>query len=427
MTQLAPEALTPDLARHILDRMGSTGQPPERGARHVNVATGKILEVLRDEYLRPMKASGRNSTFKLVQAPFGGGKTHFLHCLREEAWSEGFCTSLVGLSPKECPFDRPVSIYREVARRIELPVDDLDTASNAGLDRVLRQVADQRIAAVGAKAFGDWLRTEFSRANIESRSYGRAVQQLLESIADGTGDSIEVLSDYLLGESLKSEELAPFRLRETLDDENGFRWLRSMVQCLSALGLPGVVLMFDEMDRNMSLSTRRRRDIGDNLRQMIDYCGQSLLPGVIWCYAVPPEFMDTIVPEYPALAQRLKGAAQFSGKSPLQPIIDLDHLPLGATELLQAIGNRLFELAEIAHGHEFDSAIQKANLTELARELGERQFESGTRRTFVKAAVSMLDTQRREGDKTLSAEEIRQLAGSSVAAGPDLMPGETEF
>ena len=191
--------------------------------------------------------------------------------------------------------------------------------------------------------------------------------------------------------------------------------------------MPGLVMMFDEMDRNMSLSTRRRRDIGDNLRQMIDACGQSLLPGVIWAYAVPPEFMDTVVPEYPALAQRLKGATHFSMQSPLQPIIDLDHLPLGTTELLTAIGQRLADLSELAYGHKFEAATQASNIRELARELGERSFESGTRRTFVKAAVTMLEGQRREGDRALEADEIRGLAGAITTAGPDLMPGEVEF
>ncbi len=419
--------LTPELARHILDRMGSTGQPPERGAHLVNVATGGYLDVLRDEYLRPMRESRRNSTFKLVQAPFGGGKTHFLHCLRELAWSEGFATALVGLSPKECPFDRPVSIYREVALRLELPVDDFGHEPAQGLDVVLRQIARRGIDEHGAGGFRAWLRDELANAPIESRAFGRGVRAYLAAVADGDEDTEELVGDWLRGDAVEARALEPLRLRERLEDANAFRWLRSLVQTLAALGLPGVVLLFDEMDRNMSLSAKRRQAIGDNLRQMIDYCGQSLLPGVVWCYAVPPEFMDTIVPEYPALAQRLKGAALFSDESPLQPVIDLDRLPLGPIELLRAIGERLLELAELGWDHRFDRAIQTANLGELARELGERQFESGTRRQFVKAAASLIETQRRTGDRALTPAEIQRYVTGSVLAQPDAMPGETEL
>jgi hypothetical protein len=181
------------------------------------------------------------------------------------------------------------------------------------------------------------------------------------------------------------------------------------------------------MDRNMSLSAGRRRAIGDNLRQMIDYCGQSLLPGVVWCYAVPPEFMDTIVPEYPALAQRLKGAVRFSRTSPMQPVIDLDHLPLGTTELLRALGKRLLDLTELAYDQKFDQDIQIPNIDGLATELGERSFESGTRRTFVKAVIALIEAQRREGESPLSLEEIREFAGLGSGAPTDAMPGEVEF
>ena len=422
-----PPKMTPELARHILDRMGSTGQPPERGAQAVNVATGELLDLLRREYLIPLKRSVGNSTFKLVQAPFGGGKTQFLHCLREMAWSEGFVTALVGLSPKECPFDRPVAIYREVARRLELPVEELDDEPSQGIERVLRQVAEERVAQSGAKAFLEWLETEFARSNIESRAFGRGVRMFLEAVATDELDDEEMLGDYLLGDDLPRQELSGFRLREVLSDECAFRWLRSLAQVLAALGLPGVVLMFDEMDRNMSLSAGRRRAMGDNLRQMIDYCGQSMLPGVVWCYAVPPEFMDTVVPEYPALAQRLKLAQHFSGASPMQPVIDLDHLPLGATELLQAIGERLLEIATPGFDHEYDQATQKGNLAALASELGERSFESGTRRTFVKAAVTLLDAQRRDGERLLSSEEVLRLADAGAEEGAELMPDEVEF
>ena len=421
------DALTPALARRILDRLGSTGQPPERGARLLSVATEELLEVLRDEYLRPMKETGQNSTFKLVQAPFGGGKTHFLHCLREMAWAEGFATSLVGLSPRECPFDRPVMIYCDVVRRLELPVDDLEDEPRQGIDVVLRRLAELRIEENGVEAFSRWLKDEFAGANIESRAYGRGVRTFLEAVANDDLDTEELVGDFLRGDSVEARELVALRLRERLDDSNAFRWLRSMVQSLAALGLPGVVLMFDEMDRNMSLSVRRRRDIGDNLRQMIDYCGQSMLPGVVWCYAVPPEFMDTIVPEYLALAQRLKGASRFSGVSPLQPIIDLDRLPLGPTALLEAIGARLLELARRAHGHDFERRTQAANLGALAEELGERQFESGTRRQFVKAAVTLIEAQRRAGERVLSSDEIRSLAGTSTMPGPEPMAGEVEL
>ena len=100
--------------------------------------------------------------------------------------------------------------------------------------------------------------------------------------------------------------------------------------------------------------------------------------------------------------------------------------PDGATQLLESIGQRLLELAEHGYQYSYDHDIQAKNLAALAREFGERSFESGTRRQFVKAAVGLLDRQRREGESSLDEDGIRELTGAS-GTGPAMMPGESEF
>ena len=420
------QEVTEAVARHIVQRMGETGQPPERNALAVNVGTDDYLEVLRAEYLEPIRQYGRNSSFKLVQAPFGGGKTQFLHCLREVAWDMGFVTALVGVSPKECPFDDLVKIYAEVARKIELPPGGSDEEPQPGVEVVLRQTVEARAEGYGEAAVREWLHEEIARSRGESLAFRRAVVLFMESVLNKDYDREELLSAYLRGERIDASELSDLRIREVVNDSNAFRFLRSLVQVLRALDLPGVVLLFDEMDRVMSLTVRRKKAIGDNLRQMIDHCGQSTLPSLLWTYAVPPEFMTTVVPEYPALEQRLKGAARFSKVSVLQPIIDLDHVPLQPSELFERIGWRLLELYQVGYGHTFNTKIQRKNVRELAIELGENQLESGTRRTFVKSVIHLLGQQHREEEKRLSESEIRAVASRSAEEVPAL-EGEEVF
>ena len=74
---------SPALARAILQRVGEIGQPPEVGIEYLNVGNERVLGILEREYIRPIAETGRGSSFKLVQAYFGGGKTHFLMCLRQ--------------------------------------------------------------------------------------------------------------------------------------------------------------------------------------------------------------------------------------------------------------------------------------------------------------------------------------------------------
>jgi len=361
---------TPALARNIVQRMGETGQPPERGSLYVNVGTEDTLALLRQEYLEPIRELGRNSSFKLVQAPFGGGKTHFLHCLREVGWQEGFATSLVGISPQECPFDDSVSIYKAVARWIELPPESEEEEPEPGIDVVLRTLVEQRERQFGEEGVRNWIAKEFARARVDSRALRRV------------------------------------------------SFLRSLVQVLRALEVPGLILLFDELDRVMSLSVKRRKAIGDNLRQMIDHCGQATLPALLWVYAVPPEFMTTVVPEYPALEQRLRGAAEFSRRSPLEPVIDLDHLPIEPEEFFRRIGTRLRELFELAHGHRFDPAMQDHNVALLAVVMAEEALETGSRRTFVKRVIHLLHEQ--------AQEECRLERSDLDAGGGFVLDGEED-
>lgn len=413
-------------AQHIIQRLGETGQPPERGALAVNVGTTDHLEILRTEYLARLR-EGRNSSFKLVQAPFGGGKTHFLHCLREIAWTEGFVTAMVGVSPKECPFDDAVKIYQAVARQLEYPPEGPDEEPRPGINTVLRTIAEERIDQHGRAAVRQWVRDELGDAAVESMAVTRATRLFMEAVIDDDLDRQDQIAAYLRGDRIERSELRDLQLRESLDQASAFRFLRSVIQVLRALGVPGVVLLFDEMDRNMSLGVKRRRAIGDNLRQMIDYCGQSTLPALLWCYAVPPEFMTNVVPEYPALEQRLKGPTRFATTSPLQPIIDLDRIPVEPTPLFSQIGGKLLDLYEHGFEHRFDPEIQKGNIRRLAAELGENQLESGTRRTFVKAAVALLDRQRLEGERPLDDQALSDLTNQAGRDALEPMDGEEDF
>ncbi len=415
------------LARTILDRMGQTGQPPARGALEVNVGTQPLLDVLRDEYLVPIRELARVSAFKLVQAPFGGGKTHFLHCLREVAWSEGFATALVSVSAQEVPCDDPVLVFRAVAQRIELAPGDPLEEGDPGIDALLRLEAERRLREYPADEVLAWLDRDFARARVDSHAVRRAAQLLMQGVVQGDDGLVRLMSAFLRGEDVKPHEVRPHDVREELQTSTAFRFLRSLVQVARALGLPGVVLLFDEMDRVMALPPKRRKAVGDTLRQVIDQCGQATLPGLLWVYAVPPEFMSNVVIEYPALEQRLKGVPRFGHLSPQSPLIDLDHLPLAPTELLRGIGLRLLEVYEVAHGISLDPDVQRHNVGTLAGEMGRRLLESGARRDFVKQVVDLVTGQHRGGERRLSPDEIVRMTGGAAALNVSTLDDDEEL
>ena len=412
MPETAPSGIVVDasVARHILQRVGEYGQPPEIGIEHLNVGTESLLRILDEEYLDPIAEHGRGSAFKLVQSYFGGGKTHFQQCVRQRAWARGMCAAMVGLSPQECPFDDPLRIYQAVARELTWPPVDLTALPSRGVEHTLRIALDERRDAMGDEALLDWLRTDFRRVPVDAPSYRAAVVAFAGAYIRSDYDAEELAAAWLRGEVVPAGEAATLGVRETVRKDNGFRMLRSLCQVLQGLGGRGLLLCFDELDRNLSLPPRRRRAVADNLRELIDLCGREALPGLLCMYAVPPEFMRHVVTEYPALQQRLEGPRSLSRRSPQAAVIDLEELDRSDEELLVGIGHKLLALFEIARGMQLDTDAQGQNLRALAREVLEGSFEVAHRRAFVKAAVDLLHGQA-DGEHALTVEDLRTLAG----------------
>ncbi len=210
---------------------------------------------------------------------------------------------------------------------------------------------------------------------------------------------------------------------EAIESSTGFKMLRSLSQLVSGYGLPGMALLFDEVDRNLSLTSRKMLAVGDNLRQVIDLCGQARLPSTLFLYAVPPEFLRNVVPEYPALDQRLKSPVPLSERSPQAAIIDLEHLDMDAAALLSEIGERLLMIFEVAAGWQADPAIQAHNRTLMADTMAAYTFEVSHRRLFVKTYVDFLYGQKAGGEREITGEEANRVIQSGYAT---LEPADEE-
>jgi hypothetical protein len=431
------EERNPALAQHILQRLGEGGQPPEYGIGRINVGNQSYLRVLEHEYLKNLLKFG--ASFKLVQGYFGAGKTHFLHCVRDLAWRHGFVTALVELSPAECPYDDSLKVYRAVARRIAMrPVGgEVLAAPNYGLGDLIRNAVDDALARTGGElddggvsreARGSverWLSRTVGRAPCESHSYRQAVVGLGLAYLREDQASEQRIEAWLQGEPVPQAELRDAGVYEALDRSNGFTMLRCLTQMVVALGLPGTVLLFDEVDRNLSVSAKRSHAIGDNLRQVIDLCGRHQLPSTLFMYAVPPEFMRNVVPDYPALYQRLKAPLALSVRSPQAVLIDLERLDLEPVELLDQLGEKIVDVFEEARGIAFDREVQARSSKQLATAAVSAFFEVNHRRLFVKAWVDFLHQQLVDGERELDAEAATRmiLAGNEALARPPTPEG----
>ncbi|OIP44821.1 MAG: hypothetical protein AUK47_00310 [Deltaproteobacteria bacterium CG2_30_63_29] len=417
----SPE-LKRQLASHILQRLGEGGQPPEYGVKRINVGNESYLRVLEHEYFRNQLRIG--ASFKLVQGYFGGGKTHFLFCVREMAWEHGFVTAVVELSPSECPYDDAFKVYRAVARRVAIRPSGAFSAPSYGIADLIRNIVDDRLAHAeeafrgkdvtdatteAIKAVSSWLTKTVSRAPCESHSFRQGMTGLAMAYLHADRQTEVALEAWLLGEPVPQAEVRASGVFEQLGKANGFTMLRCLTQMVIAFGLPGTALLFDEVDRNLSVSTKRSHIIGDNLRQVIDLCGRHQLPNTLFLYAVPPEFMRNVVPDYPALYQRLKSPVPLSVRSPQSVLIDLEHLDLGPEAMLEQLGMKILEVFEEARACTFDRALQASNAKVFAIASAQTYFEVNHRRLFVKAWVDALFAQLVDGERPIDPKEATAL------------------
>lgn len=420
--------LTQPLARHIVEVLGSTGTPPARGVQHFNVGNRSLLEALDEYYLSSYLQNG-GATFKLVVGDYGSGKSHFLYCLRDVAWSRGFAVAKVELSPIETPYNDQKAVYAAVARNLIWHEDDEGLSDETGLPRFLEGTlarvmgGDIELETINHPNYRGLMET-LEASPIDAPAYKAAVLAYFEALVRDQPDRQDSLQRWLLGEDTTPNDTKILRdvgVTGRITRPNAFRMLRSLAQTVRALSYSGLLLLFDEVDRMSSIGGKAEKLATDNLREVIDRC-QGELPGAMFVYAVPPQFLSDVVPRYPALQQRVRSPGRFSRSNHFSPQISLERLDLAEEELMPAIGDKLVPIFETAFDVQFDAALQHDNAAMLARAARDVFLDVSHRRLFIKAFVTELSRQHADGQRALGEEEAVKVVRGQAES---LMGGET--
>jgi hypothetical protein len=404
----------PRLARQIIETLGQSGTPLSKGVSYYNVGNESLLNAIDAHYLGSYLADG-GAVFKLVVGDYGSGKSHFLYCVRDRAWSRNFAVSKVDLSPKESPYDDQRRVYAAVASSIIWHELGSLSEDERGLTRFLEGTLRRLVAPHGLELEDPGaaelpevraLTQTLATTPIDSLSFHKAVQGFFAALLRGQELRQEALGRWLHGEEVSPEDgrdLRAIGVTEKINKNNAFKMLRSLCQTVRALGYTGLALLFDEGDRMLSVGGRSEKVATDNLREVIDRCREDL-PGALFLYAVPPAFVHDIVPKYPALQQRVQAPGYFSRSNPFSPQINLERLDIPDEQLLSEIGSRLLPIFESAYGVKLDPNIQAANIATLSEAARASYLAISHRRLFIKALVTEWFRQKEEGQTPLSAE-----------------------
>jgi BREX system ATP-binding protein BrxC/D len=404
----------PHLARQIIETLGQSGTPLSKGVSYYNVGNESLLTAIDTHYLGSYLADG-GAVFKLVVGDYGSGKSHFLYCVRDRAWQRNFAVSKVDLSPKESPYDDQRRVYGAVASSVVWHELGGLSEDEHGLTRFLEGTLRRLVNPHGldledaetqdipeVRAFLQTL----ANTTIDSLSFHKAVQGYFNGLLRGQERRLETLQRWLHGEEVSPEDMHDLRsigVTEKINKNNAFKMLRSLCQTVRALGYTGLALLFDEGDRMLSIGGKAEKTATDNLREVIDRCREDL-PGALFMYAVPPDFLHTVVPKYPALQQRIQAPNYFSRTNPFSPQIDLEHLDVPDEDLLIQIAYRLMPIFEIAYGVRLDSEIQTENIRLFSEAARNSYLAISHRRLFVKALVMEWYRQKEEGETIIAPD-----------------------
>lgn len=425
---MADPTINRPLARQIIEILGSFGTPPTRGIQYFNVGNRSLLDAIDEFYLSSYLQDG-GAAFKMVVGDYGSGKSHFLYCLRDIAWERNFAVAKVDLSPTETPYNDQKRVYQAVANNLLWHEPDEGVSDESGLTRFLRGTLE-RIA--GEELSLETLINPLYRAMVDtldatpvdSPAYQTAVIAYLDSLIRQQEERVDSLTRWLMGEDTSPADTKILRevgVTGKINRPNAFRMLRSLCQVIRALSYSGLILLFDEVDRMASVGSKAEKLATDTLREVIDRTREDL-PGTMFVYAVPPQFINDIVPKYPALQQRVRAPGRFSRVNHFSPIINIDTLDLDEDDLMMAIGDKLIPIYEIAFDTQLNHKIQQTNAVILANVARDVFLDISHRRLFVKSFVVELSRQHYGEEHTILEEEAKAILRGQV---DELAGGET--
>ncbi|MBI4491975.1 MAG: DUF2791 family P-loop domain-containing protein [Chloroflexi bacterium] len=398
------EALTPLVARLIIESVGQSGQPSDYGFQYFTVGLDPYLELIDQEYLATFIAQG-GSAFKMVVGVYGGGKTHFLYCVRDLAWRRNFAVSYVSLSPNQSPFHQLEAVYRALAHGLVPPLapDELLSRYDRGLPSFLKAWYAQKLREYHERGLaGPARRVEFLQdldalQGMENPNFSKAIKAASRALLEGREEDFAEAGQWLTGDGFDRRTHGRFGIFQPLDRTTAFPMIRSLAQWVRQLGYRGLVVLLDEAERVPSLSARQREQHLSNLRELIDECGHTSFQGVMLFYAVPDEnFLEGRTQIYEALKQRVDTV--FEDFNPTGVKIRLDDLQAEPVDFLCQVGEKLADVYEVAYGPRFATDSRRQTIETTAEyAVAHRWGDIGYKRLFVTRLVRALHFLRTRG------------------------------
>ena len=395
-TTIPVPSLSPQEAQRVVHSLGMGEPPAAEVIEFLSVGLEADVRTFKREFFSPhsfiVSSETEGSTFKIIEAYYGGGKTHYLRAIERLAHEHGFASAFVSLKKDECPLTRFDLIYSAVADALTVPHGEAGGRIR-GIGNVLRAWVDEvaedeenRLQAVEGKVNG------VRDLPLMSIKVALRVAVLAQAMGDKVtfDEALVYLTSGKVSPSLRKQGVL-----DKIDKTNGSLALRSLVAWIRDIGYAGFVFILDEGDRSLSIvSSKDKIGASNNLVQLVNETAtEQAWPGTVLLYSIPgwSEFNQAFG-RNDALIQRAKPTG-FPMVPPATRIVLDDRYQTDEKrkQFCIALAQRLSVLYQLAYP---DSTIPASRLEDAAELVADVVVENAIvasfRRLFVQSFLAAL-------------------------------------
>lgn len=255
------------------------GTAPIQGALVLAVGREDLFDSMKQDLI--LVANG-SSCLRVVNGIFGMGKSFTLRVLQEYAHREGFATSFLTLSSRECPMDNLKSMYRHIIKGFRTA----GCIDRPALEDVLESWALKVKEYLKRHSLAPWILTDLD-ANVKN-----ALTQYFEGVHFARLQKVDMALRWLQGETTMTDAKR-LGMSTNISTENALKMLGNLTRMLRFVGLKGLVTLLDEADAIPSLpSAVRREEAYRNLYSLATAARST--PYSYFVYATTPAFFKSM-------------------------------------------------------------------------------------------------------------------------------------
>lgn len=384
------------------------GNVPSNGAAEICI--GRENEIAEFQYLLKKVDEGKAIT-KFVNGEFGSGKSFFLKVIEEMAFEDNFVVSKVTLS-RDVPFNKFEVVYKNIVKSLRCKTGtSLEHIIERWITKLKMMAFEETSDPVKQNLIvNENLHNDLERARKHSNPFAVAIENYHKAMNAGDYETAKYAQAWLRGDSnIPFTEKRKFGVKGDIDRENAFKFLEALAAFLKTIGYSGLVVLIDEAEYMMMLTTKKLRDTAYNyLRDIYDECSLGNFQNTLFVFAGTPQFFEDPklgVPSYKALSDRIEDALDTSLKDLRKPVIKLEGFT--KDELIEIAGKLMIMHEEV---FEWNGSDQISPVLESIVDLHEENaaLTGGkvTPRMFVRSFISVLDTVQQNPDEFDTDKDI---------------------